>query len=352
MRAVFYKRLAAVYSGAKVRTAGAELADVLGRARYHFYEAAATHEWKHAGGTKRLYAALENLLTEMPAASLNVTDTVLELGTASTTMHARRPWQRRLRALLKMLIPWRKGPYCIWGTFIVSEWQSHLKWTRMAPTLLAAVAGKRVIDIGANNGYFMLRLLPAQPAWVLGLEPTLHYAAQYDLLRVCLARGAQAAALLRQELVTAGYAALAYLQQTADVILLLGILYHHRDPLGILRLVHGALRTGGRVLIDCQGITENAGTQSQQPLILVPEQRYGGKRGFWFLPTPAALYAWLRRTGFTRMETIYTGKLEVTEQRQTPWAPGPSFPEGLRAGQQQTVEGYSSPLRTYVWAYK
>ncbi|NDY94766.1 DUF1698 domain-containing protein [Wenzhouxiangella sp. C33] len=64
-----------------------------------------------------------------------------------------------LTKTLKTLIPWRKGPLNLGGVVMDTEWRSDWKWNRIAPHL--ELEGKRVLDIGAGNGYFGWRMLDA-----------------------------------------------------------------------------------------------------------------------------------------------------------------------------------------------
>ncbi|MBU2323874.1 MAG: DUF1698 domain-containing protein, partial [Gammaproteobacteria bacterium] len=62
-----------------------------------------------------------------------------------------------LDSALRGLIPWRKGPFNLFGVHIDTEWRSDWKWQRVAPHL--DLAGKRVLDVGCGNGYYMWRML-------------------------------------------------------------------------------------------------------------------------------------------------------------------------------------------------
>lgn len=56
-----------------------------------------------------------------------------------------------LDAALCGLNPWRKGPFVIFGILVDSEWDSSIKWNRLAGHL-GSLAVKRVLDIGSNCG--------------------------------------------------------------------------------------------------------------------------------------------------------------------------------------------------------
>jgi tRNA (mo5U34)-methyltransferase len=128
-----------------------------------------------------------------------------------------------------------------------------------------------------------------------------------------------------------------------DSIFCLGILYHHTDPVGLLRKMAKALRSRGRLFIDCQGIP---GTD---PVALTPAGRYAGAGGVWFLPTRSCLENWIRRAGFSRMTWIHAEPLSIEEQRTTEWAPVRSLADFLDPqDRSRTIEGYPAPQRFYV----
>ncbi|MDC7224807.1 MAG: DUF1698 domain-containing protein, partial [Spirochaetales bacterium] len=75
-----------------------------------------------------------------------------------------------LEAALRSLMPWRKGPMSYFGIDIDAEWKSNRKWDRVAPHI-PDLKGKRVCDVGCNNGYYLLRMLPREPELLLGIDP-------------------------------------------------------------------------------------------------------------------------------------------------------------------------------------
>jgi len=79
------------------------------------------------------------------------------------------------------LIPWRKGPYDVFGLSIDAEWDSSIKWSRLKPHL--NVRGKKICDIGSNNGYFMWKLLESNPELVVGLEPVAKHWACFEMFK-------------------------------------------------------------------------------------------------------------------------------------------------------------------------
>ncbi|BBM88408.1 tRNA (mo5U34)-methyltransferase [Spirochaetota bacterium] len=349
------------------------LENTLGTNYHHFFEKSFITEWALLKSYKNFYKNLATLLSVLPTTQLVLKKDAIHITTSAHTENISLPLATRrsnlnakkfhasehpttitfpayLTGLLKALIPWRKGPYNILGHLIESEWRSSLKWERIKPVILPYCNNKCIIDVGANNGYFMYRLAESGAKWVLGLEPTARYVAQYDLLRTCLITSSNHDLLANHYLSPLGYEALDYFEARIDIILLLGILYHHPNPLAILRQVHRSLKKGGSVIIDCQGISD------EQNIALFPSRTYTKKRGFWFLPTRNTLIAWLSRTGFQNIDIFYENTLTAEEQRRSVWAPFPSLSEGLSPQNSpavlQTSEKYPPPIRYYLTAHK
>jgi tRNA (mo5U34)-methyltransferase len=79
---------------------------------------------------------------------------------------------------LKDLMPWRKGPFKPFGINLDAEWRSERKWNRVNhffDQIGFSLKGKRVADIGCNNGYYMFRMLKDDPELVIGFDPMLKY---------------------------------------------------------------------------------------------------------------------------------------------------------------------------------
>lgn len=240
--------------------------------------------------------------------------------------------------ILKAFMPWKKGPFRIFGEHIDAEWRSDWKWARILPHV--SLEAKTVADIGCHNGYYMFRMSALRPAEVIGFEPVLQHKLCFEFLQ-------SFAQVPRLYFETQGVEAIDSFPKTFDVIFCLGILYHHTDPLGILRKLNKALKTGGTVIIDCQGISGDT------PSALVPAGRYAGAGGMWFLPTLPALMNWIMRSGFKDPHCFYKGPLSTQEQRTTRYAPVKSLEEFLSpADKKFTVEGYPRPWRFYVSARK
>ena len=54
-------------------------------------------------------------------------------------------------------LPWRKGPFILNNLTLESEWQGDMKWQRLKNDI-TPLKNRRVLDVGAGNGYFTLRM--------------------------------------------------------------------------------------------------------------------------------------------------------------------------------------------------
>lgn len=247
--------------------------------------------------------------------------------------------QESLKKALEAFIPWKKGPFNLFGYQIDSEWRSDLKWKRILPHC-GSLEGKVIADIGCNNGYFMFRMAAQNPKLVIGFEPYAKHWLNFKLMQ----QYAQIPSL-HFELLGAEHVNL--YKNTFDKVFSLGILYHHKDPIGLLDKAFESLKPGGEIIVDCQGIPGNGN------LILIPEKRYAKARGVWFVPTLSALTTWLRRSRFQDIQCFYSEPLSSEEQRTTKWAPINSLKDFLDPDDKtKTIEGYPAPHRFYVKAKK
>lgn len=233
---------------------------------------------------------------------------------------------------LKELNPWRKGPLTFANTRIDAEWRSELKWERILP-LLPPLEGQHIIDVGSNNGYYGHRLLDHGATSVLGLDPQKIYVSQ----ALC------AEGLMPERPVVTlpvGLEVLETLPRSASIVLLMGILYHHPDPLSVLRVATAALAPKGQLLIETIIIEGDA------PTALFVPKRYTGAKGFYWLPTRSCLHAWIQRANLRVLSELAPVPTSSVEQRTTAWREGESLHEGLDPNDHsQTIEGHPAPQR-------
>ena len=242
-----------------------------------------------------------------------------------------------LEKAIFQLLPWRKGPFRLFGHEIDSEWNSSLKWERILPAL-GSLEGKQILDVGCGNGYYMFRAAYHQPRLMLGIDPSIPFFLSFELMQRYLQLPN-----LQYELM--GVEDLNLFDREFDMVLCMGILYHHRNPIGILRRLHQTLRVGGTAIIESQTIP------GKGSMALFPEDRYAKARNVYFVPTADCLVNWVRRSGYKNVEVVSHEVVTVEEQRATELAPYESLRDFLDPQDSAlTIEGYPAPYRTVVRA--
>ncbi len=240
-----------------------------------------------------------------------------------------------LRALLLELSPWRKGPFHIFGIDIDSEWRSDMKWSRITPAI-SALEGRLVLDVGCGNGYYALRMRGQGARFVLGIDPTLLYVAQFQAVQHYIRDPAVSALPLR-------LADLPLRNRAFDTAFSMGVLYHQRDPLEHLRQLHGSLRPGGELVLETLILP------GDQIAASTPPDRYARMRNVWLLPTLPRLVVWLRESGFSEPLIADVSVTTSDEQRPTEWMPFESLQQALDPDDPKlTVEGWPRPRRAIL----
>jgi len=243
-----------------------------------------------------------------------------------------------LKGKLKALAPWRKGPFEIAGIELDAEWRSDFKWNRVAP-VLESLEGRRVCDIGANSGYYMYKMLGQEPEMVLGLDPTVRYYLQF----LALQKLTKPNQLYYEPF---GLEEMVQFPKFFDTVFCMGILYHHRSPIDILRLINESMAKGGQLIVESQGIPGDG------PYALFPEKTYAKVKGTYFVPTATCLVNWLKKAWFENIEVFYVSDMSSDEQRSTEWMTRQSYSDFVDEESNLTVEGYPAPVRIYVSANK
>lgn len=282
------------------------------------------------------YRDLCSGIADLHAQHLDCSGDTVTIGRAGELTEAERT---SLHHTLKGFMPWRKGPFNIFGIEIDAEWRSQRKWQRLLP-VLPDLSGQVVADIGCNNGYYMFRMVPHQPRLVLGFEPLLHHHF------ICRALNSMAGcANLRSELL--GVEHMGLFENFFDTVFMMGILYHRISPVEVLKDAHKSLKAGGTLIVESQAIP------GREPVALFPETTYGKAPGTWFVPTGTCLVNWLKRAGFSQVELFCQHPMDDNEQRRTEWMTFESYRDFLDpADPGKTMEGYPAPWRVFVKAIK
>jgi len=220
-----------------------------------------------------------------------------------------------LRATLMTLHPWRKGPLCLGGVTIDSEWRSDLKWARLAAHV--DLAGCRVLDVGCGNGYYGLRMLGAGAELVVGVDPTILYVMQWLACRHFSGELANFVLPLGLEDLASGPAGF-------DTAFSMGVLYHRRDHLQHLRQLRSMLHPGGTVVLETLVLPPDRAND-----LIVPTERYARMRNVWAIPGTARLEGWMAQAGFTEIRRVDVTPTTIAEQRSTPWMQFESLEQAL-----------------------
>ena len=90
---------------------------------------------------------------------------------------------------LNELGPYRKGPFSFFGEQVASHWNSDAKWQHCRPFLESdpSVVSGDVLDLGCNNGYYLLRLLELKKTGTItGMDPARPFYQQFRFLQEML----------------------------------------------------------------------------------------------------------------------------------------------------------------------
>ncbi|MFB4412775.1 MULTISPECIES: tRNA 5-methoxyuridine(34)/uridine 5-oxyacetic acid(34) synthase CmoB [Pantoea] len=244
-----------------------------------------------------------------------------------------------IEKLLRNLMPWRKGPYFLYGTHINTEWRSDWKWERVLPHI-SSLAGRTVLDIGCGSGYHMWRMIGAGAHLVVGIDPMQLFLVQFEAVRKLLNDDRRA------HMLPLGIEQLPALQ-AFDTVFSMGVLYHRRSPLDHLLQLKNQLVSGGELVLETLVIE---GDVNQ---VLVPGERYAQMRNVFFIPSAEALKSWLEKSGFVDVRIVDFALTTTEEQRRTDWMTSESLAEFLDPDDpSKTVEGYPAPLRAVLVATK
>lgn len=274
-------------------------------------------------------------LPPLIASSVDLNADCLRIGNENDSDAARR---ERLMGLLREFHPWRKGPFCLFGIHLDTEWRSDWKWNRLAAHL--DLRGKTVLDVGCGNGYYGWRMLGAGARLVVGVDPTLRYIMQYAVLCHYLGDRDNYVLPLRFEDLPEQSAAF-------DVAFSMGVLYHRRDPLEHLRRLYGQLRPGGQLVLE--GLV----LAGAEEAALHPPGRYAKMKNVHAIPTAPLLQRWLAEAGFSGIALLDVSPTTVQEQRRTEWMQFESLADFLDPQDPtRTVEGHPAPIRACLRAVR
>jgi tRNA (mo5U34)-methyltransferase len=206
-----------------------------------------------------------------------------------------------------------------------------VKWRQFADAVPSDLAGKSVLDLGCNAGFYSMEMKRRGAARVLGLDSKKEYLRQ--------ARFAADVNGLDIEFRHMSVYDIGALGERFDVVFFLGVLYHLRHPLLALDLIHDhvasdllvvqSMQRGSEVVEPLQEdydfwTTKPFGKPGYPKLHFI-ERRYADDWTNWWIPNRACMEAMLRSAGF-EITAHPEGEVYVCRRGKRPYEAGAVYP--------------------------
>jgi tRNA (mo5U34)-methyltransferase len=180
----------------------------------------------------------------------------------------------------------------------------NLKWKSFSGALPEDLAGRTVLDIGCNAGFYSIEMKRRGADRVLGID--------YDDTYLAQARFAAEVAEVEIEFRRLSVYDVGALGERFDLVLFMGVLYHLRHPLLALDLVRDhvvgdlmVFQTMQRGSGEAESLADNYPFWDYDlferpgfPKMHFIERRYAGDPTNWWIPNAACSEAMLRSAGF------------------------------------------------------
>jgi tRNA (mo5U34)-methyltransferase len=178
------------------------------------------------------------------------------------------------------------------------------KWRLFESSIPANLAGKSVLDIGCNGGFYSIQMKHRGAARVVAVDSDAAYLAQARFAAEVTGTDIEFRQLDVYNVATLG--------ERFDVVLFMGVLYHLRHPLLALDLlneyvvkdtfVFQSLLRGSshvaRLETNYPFAERNLFQQPGYPVMHFVENRYANDPTNWWIPNRACVEAMLRSSGF------------------------------------------------------
>ncbi len=296
------------------------------------------HNWQRLGFHKRLrefnhgslvdWLKLLNALPSIDEVRSRIGNTVV----VDTVLDINANRQDSVLRAVEALIPWRKGPFDLFGINIDAEWRSDLKWLRVRDHL--DLKEKNVLDVGSGNGYFGFRMLEAGATTVTGLDSSLLAVLQAALINHYTQ--------LSNVVLPVRFGSDEW-DQEYDVVFSMGVVYHQRNHEEHIRRLLDVLHNRGTLVLES--------IVADQPIL--PKKRYARMRNVWCIPSTEGLHKQLKQAGMKNVRTLDVSITTPEEQRQSRYMPFESLTQALdQENPALTVEGLPAPKRAVIIAEK
>lgn len=210
-------------------------------------------DWLHAIKNKNRHAHAPfyaSLVERLPI----INDPKIDLNQACIT--ATFDWQdsefKQTHALLKRLMPWRKGGFLLGSgerqIHIDTEWRSDYKWDRVVPHI-SDLTGKRVLDVGGGSGYHGFRMVGAGASTVMVIDPSCLFYHQFMAIRHFIGDLRNHFNQSPIHFIPVGLDALPQNHKQQDglfhTVFSMGVLHHRASPFDFLEQLRTQLVKGG-----------------------------------------------------------------------------------------------------------
>lgn len=288
------------------------------------------------------YPKWRRALDSLPALEASQIDLLhaVAIGSASDCTDEQ---QEHLREALQLMIPWRKGPFALFGIDIDTEWRSDWKWERLRQHI-SPLSGRTILDVGCGSGYHCFRMAGEGARLAIGVDSQLAYAMQFQAIKRYVP---QVPVFVLPNTFERVLCALGEKPEAFDTVFSMGVLYHRKSPIDHLLQLNACLRQGGELVLETLVV------DGEEGYALTPEDRYSRMPNVWFIPSCATTLRWLQRSGFENCRIIDINMTSTAEQRSTDWMRFQSLAESLDPSNPLlTVEGLPAPKRAVFVASK
>jgi tRNA (mo5U34)-methyltransferase len=213
-----------------------------------------------------------------------------------------------LKARIEALAPWFQNMDLggVWTApdHFLGDYPGE-KFQRFAPHLPADLAGRSVLDIGCNAGFYSIEMTRRGAGRVLGIDSDERYLAQARFASERL--GFADIEYRRLDVYDVGA-----IGERFDLVIFMGVLYHLRHPLLALDLIREhvavdlvlfqSMQRGSKQLLEIEEDYDFNETEhffeSGYPKLHFIERQYAGDWTNWWVPNRACAEAMLRSAGF------------------------------------------------------
>jgi tRNA (mo5U34)-methyltransferase len=210
----------------------------------------------------------------------------------------------------------------------------NVKWRRFSNVIPESLAGKSVLDIGCNAGFYAMEMRRRGAERVLGLDTDDEYLEQ--------AKFAADVNGLKIEFRKLSAYDVGQLGERFDLVIFMGVFYHLRHPLLALDLIHEHVARDmllfqsmqrGDSRVDRLDKNYDFWTTEQfdspgYPKLHFIENRYADDPTNWWAPNRACVEAMLRSSGFIIADhpedEVYLCRKGVRPQAEEPFVPSRS----------------------------